>query len=165
MFSLFFIVPFQYNFIVMLVQTLSALFSRDLLKLKAEINAYQTASNLWKVEPGIGNSAGNLCLHLMGNLNHFIGATLGLTGYVRDRPKEFSDKDIPVKKLNLMIDETINMVHSVLSNFSSENLSKEFPLLVFEEKTSNEYMLVHLSTHLAYHLGQINYHRRLIDHR
>lgn len=42
-------------------------------------------------------------------------------------------------------------------------LQQEYPILVFESKTSTEFFLIHLSTHLAYHLGQINYHRRLLD--
>ena len=56
---------------------------------------YKNEEDVWKIKEGISNSAGNLTLHLLGNLNHFIGATLGNTGYVRERDKEFSLKNIP----------------------------------------------------------------------
>ncbi len=69
----------------MLNELLSEFFERDIIKLKEEIVLYKDETNLWKVENKISNSAGNLCLHLIGNLNHFIGATVGNTGYVRQR--------------------------------------------------------------------------------
>jgi hypothetical protein len=71
------------------------IFERDLNKLLQEINLYKDENSLWQIKEGIGNSGGNLCLHLMGNLNHFMGAVLGGTGYVREREKEFSLKNIP----------------------------------------------------------------------
>ena len=147
----------------MLNETLKALFKRDLTKLKVEIESYQKESNIWIVGDGIANSAGNLCLHLIGNLNAFIGAELGKTGYVRNRPLEFTEKDIPREVLIARIEETIIVVDTVLGRLTAAELAADFPLVVFEQKTSTQYMLVHLATHLAYHLGQINYHRRLLD--
>jgi len=147
----------------MLTETLKLLFSRDLKRLKAEIESYQSESSLWLVEPNIANSAGNLCLHLIGNLNTYIGATLGGTDYVRNRPLEFSLKNIPQSELIIKIEETIVTIEQTLGKLSQEDMTAEFPLLVFEEKTSTEFFLVHLTTHLSYHLGQINYHRRLLD--
>ena len=147
----------------MLTDTLKKLFKRDLQKLIAEINAYQKEETLWKLENDISNSAGNLCLHLVGNLHHFIGSQLGKTGYVRNRPLEFSLKGVSRATLIQQVEETIQMIETTLDQLSSEQLQAEYPLLVFKEKTSVEYMLVHLTTHLAYHLGQINYHRRLLD--
>ncbi|HEY5407636.1 MAG TPA: hypothetical protein VIJ92_11120 [Ginsengibacter sp.] len=75
--------------------TIAALFERDINKLIEEINLYKNEEDIWKIKEGISNSSGNLTLHLLGNLNHFIGATLGNTGYVRERDKEFSLKNIP----------------------------------------------------------------------
>ena len=147
----------------MLTETLKLLFSRDLKRLKAEIESYQSESSLWLVEPNIANSAGNLCLHLIGNLNTYIGATLGGTDYVRNRPLEFSLKNIPQSELIIKIEETIVTIEQTLGKLSQEDMTAEFPLLVFEEKTSTEFFLIHLTTHLSYHLGQINYHRRLLD--
>lgn len=147
----------------MLLDTLKSLFLRDLIKLKDEILAYKSEQAIWKTADGISNSAGNLCLHLVGNLNHFIGATLGETGYIRNRPIEFSTKDVPRNELVNMVDDTIQMVENTLDKITDERLKEDFPILVFENKTSTEYFLVHLTTHLAYHVGQINYLRRLLD--
>ncbi len=145
------------------IEVLQKLFKRDLQKLKQEIELYRDEANLWKVDKSILNSGGNLCLHLIGNLNAFIGAAIGNTGYVRQRDREFSDKDVPRSELVKMIDETILIVEQSLHQLTAEEWKGEFPLKVFAEKTSLEYMLMHLSTHLAYHLGQLNYHRRLLD--
>jgi uncharacterized damage-inducible protein DinB len=146
----------------MLTQTLKILFKRDLTRLISELESYNNEQNIWLVEKGISNSAGNLCLHLIGNLNTYIGAVLGKTGYIRDRPSEFSLKNIPRKELIEKIEATIQVVEEALTNLSDSDLTKEFPMLVFDEMTTSEYLLVHLTTHLTYHLGQINYHRRLI---
>lgn len=147
----------------MLTNTLKKLFERDLNKLKSELELYQNEANLWSVQKNISNSAGNLCLHLLGNLNHFIGATLGKTNYIRNRELEFSSKNIPRTALLAQIDEVLLIINTSLDKLQEQDLQDDFPILVFVEKTSVEFFLVHLSTHLAYHLGQINYHRRLID--
>jgi uncharacterized damage-inducible protein DinB len=147
----------------MLIETLQQLFKRDLLKLKTEIESYQHESNLWLTDKTVSNSAGNLCLHLIGNLNHFIGAEFGKTGYIRNRPLEFSDKDVPRETLIQKINDTIIVVDTALSKITDDQLQQDYPIIVFAEKMSNEYFLIHLATHLAYHLGQINYHRRLLD--
>ena len=149
----------------MLIESLKILFNRDLNKLKTEIESYQNESDIWKIQKGIANSAGNLCLHLVGNLNTYIGAEFGKTGYIRNRALEFSLKDIPRAELIQKIEETIVVVNNALNIISEEELKMEFPLLVFENKTCTEFMLIHLTTHLAYHLGQINYHRRLLDNK
>lgn len=146
----------------MLIEALKSLFNRDLNKLKEEIEAYQTESQLWLIDKNISNSAGNLCLHLIGNLNTYIGAELGKTGYIRDRPLEFSAKDIPKNQLISKIDETILVVNNTLDSLTDANLETIYPQIVFEKEMTTGFFLVHLSTHLAYHLGQINYHRRLV---
>jgi hypothetical protein len=147
----------------MLIETVKSIFSRDLLRLKSEINLYKDESNLWIVEDNIANSAGNLCLHLIGNLNTYIGAEFGKTNYIRNRELEFSLKNISKKGLIEQIDNTILVVEMSLNNITKEQLKNEHPILVFDKKTTLEFLLVHLTTHLSYHLGQINYHRRLLD--
>lgn len=147
----------------MLVETLKLLFNRDLLRLKSEINLYEDESKIWIVEKNIANSAGNLCLHLLGNLNTYIGAAFGNTNYIRNRELEFSLKNISKKELIDQIDSTIAVVEMSLNNITEEELKSEYLILVFDKKSTLEYLLVHLTTHLAYHLGQINYHRRLLD--
>jgi uncharacterized damage-inducible protein DinB len=147
----------------MISQTLTTLIIRDLQKLKTELELYQHETNIWKIDKNIANTAGNLCLHLVGNLNTYIGATLGNTGYVRNRDAEFALKNIPRAELILKIEATIQMIQEILPAVDEKTLAKEYPLLVLKEKTSTEYFLVHLTAHLSYHLGQVNYHRRLLD--
>ena len=147
----------------MLIDTLKMIFSRDLLKLKTEIELYKDEKNIWATDKNIANSGGNLCLHLIGNLNSYIGREIGKTDYVRNRELEFTQKDVARTELINKIDDTVAVVQNALSKLTEQELNKEYPLLVFDKKTSTEYFLVHLAAHLSYHLGQINYHRRLLD--
>ena len=147
----------------MLLETLNSLFHRDLTRVGTELSQYRDEQLIWAVPPGIANSAGNLCLHLIGNLNTYVGAELGQTGYVRQRDLEFSLRDVPRPVLLAQLNETIITVNRTLTTLDESVLDEEYPLLVFEKKTSTGYLLVHLATHLAYHLGQINYHRRLVE--
>jgi uncharacterized damage-inducible protein DinB len=147
----------------MLIQTLKTLFNRDLEKLSQEINAYKNEKNIWLTEDGISNSAGNLCLHLLGNLNTYIGAEIGKTGYIRNRDLEFSMKDVTRQELLEGITKVKEIVQRSLDLMKDHELEQEYSLLVFKEKTSTGYFLVHLAVHLGYHLGQVNYHRRMLD--
>jgi uncharacterized damage-inducible protein DinB len=147
----------------MIIETLKILFNRDLKRLINEIEQYNIEADIWKVKGQINNSAGNLCLHLVGNLNTYIGRELGKTGYLRNRELEFSSKDVPRQELIQKVKNTIAIINQSLDNFDENLLETEYPILVFDKKTSTEYLLVHLTTHLTYHLGQINYHRRLIE--
>jgi hypothetical protein len=147
----------------MLINTLINIFERDLNRLINEIELYKNENDIWKIKNGISNSGGNLCLHLIGNLNAFIGKELGSTNYVRNRELEFSLKNIPRQELISMLYETIAVVKESLSQLSNEELENQYPILVLSEKTTTGYFLVHLATHLTYHLGQVNYHRRLLE--
>ena len=147
----------------MLIETLKLLFNRDLVRLRSEIEQYNSEAGIWIVKGQIANSAGNLCLHLVGNLNTYIGKELGKTGYVRNRELEFSLKNVPRVELITKIENTIEMINQTLDNLDKNILETEYPILVFDHKTSTEFLLVHLASHLSYHLGQINYHRRLIE--
>lgn len=147
----------------MLIESLQTLFNRDLNKLKTEILLYQDEKNIWHIEKSIANSAGNLCLHLIGNLNTYLGSVIGKTNYIRNRELEFFQKDISRYELINKIEDTIIVVTDALNKLTDQALQEEYPILVFEKKTSTLYFLIHLTTHLAYHLGQINYHRRLLD--
>ena len=147
----------------MRTETLIKIFKRDLNKLKIEIESYSKENNLWKVEKGISNSAGNLCLHIIGNLNTFIGAEFGVTDYKRQRDLEFSLKDVPRTELIKQIEETTIIVEKAIERLTEEDFMKEYSRRVFEDKMTTEFFLIHLTAHLSYHLGQINYHRRLLD--
>lgn len=147
----------------MLIESFKSLIVRDLLKLKQEVESYKDESKLWVIDAGISNSAGNLCLHLLGNINHFIGATLGNTGYVRNRDLEFSQKNIPVEVLAAQIDDTVGAAENTFDKMLTGSLDQEYPLVFNSQKLTTEQMLVNIVSHLNYHLGQINYHRRLLD--
>ena len=145
----------------MITEILSQLYQRDLDKLKIEVGQYASDEQLWTVPDGISNSGGNLALHLVGNLKHFIGAVLGKSGYVRDRDAEFGSKNVSKDDLITAIDETSEVVTSTLANLTDDNIAAVYPIEVFGHPMTTEAFLIHLSTHLNYHLGQINYHRRL----
>ncbi|CAN5443178.1 hypothetical protein BH11BAC2_BH11BAC2_10280 [soil metagenome] len=147
----------------MIQKTIAELFHRDLMKLKDEIKLYKQESDLWKVAPGISNSGGNLCLHLIGNLQHFIGADLGNTGFIRNRDAEFSDKDIPISDLVNSIEKLTPEVEHIISTLSDEKFHGDFPEAKRGKVETTDHMLMHLFGHLSYHLGQINYHRRLLS--
>jgi uncharacterized damage-inducible protein DinB len=147
----------------MLLSILKSLFLRDLAKLKTEIELYKDERNIWLIDKQVSNTAGNLCLHLVGNLNAYIGAEFGKTGYIRNRPLEFSLRDIPRAELVKSIDEAILMIDTSLDKITDEQLTEEYPQEVAGGKVATGYFLTHLASHLAYHLGQINYHRRLLD--
>jgi hypothetical protein len=146
----------------MMIQPYLEFFLRDLNKLKEEIQLYKNENDLWKVESEIQNSAGSLALHLIGNLKHFIGAQIGFTGYVRNRDREFSDRNISREKIVFEVEEAISIVKTVLPTIKDEDFSKEFPLEMYGAKRNTGYIILSLSTHFCYHLGQINYHRRLL---
>jgi uncharacterized damage-inducible protein DinB len=139
------------------------LFTRDLEKLRSEISSYTDENKMWEISGEIKNSAGNLCLHICGNLQHFIGAVLGNSDYTRKRDLEFSRKNVPVKEMVLEIDKTLQIVQKTLNELKEKKLEETFPINVFGYDITTGFFLTHLTTHLNYHLGQINYHRRLLD--
>lgn len=147
----------------MIIEELQSLFIRDLTKLKTEIEAYRDEKTVWKTDKDILNSAGNLCLHLVGNLNTYIGAQLGNSGYIRQRDLEFSLKDLPGSELVGQIEKTMEMILFSFGKLTEEDLKKEYPIEPLGYKMTTGYFLIHLLGHLNYHLGQVNYHRRLLD--
>ena len=144
-----------------MTQDLIKLYQRDLAKLVVELEAYPNEASLWLVAPEIKNPAGNLALHLVGNLNQFIGVDLGGTDYKRDRDAEFKLKSVPRAELIAMVKATMSMIETVLSGLDSLKLGQVFPKEVLGYPMSTNYFLLHLYGHLSWHLGQINYHRRL----
>ena len=137
-------------------------FERDLNKLIEEINLYKNENDIWQTKEGINNSAGNLVLHLLGNLNHFIGKTLGNSDYLRKRDEEFSLKNIPREKLISDLNSLKETIKNTLPKLSDEDLKKDFSLKIRDESFSTENMLIYLLAHLNYHLGQVNYLRRMM---
>ena len=146
-----------------MINTFTQLYLRELEKLKTEISAYEDEKKIWEISGDIKNSAGNLCLHLCGNLQHFIGSVLGNSGYIRNRDAEFSRKDVPIRELVAEIELTKKAVENALKELKEEDLQKTYPINVFGYEMTTEYLLTNMAAHLTYHLGQINYHRRLLD--
>lgn len=147
----------------MITEPLKALFNRDLNQLKAEVKLFKTADNLWVTKNGISNSAGNLSLHICGNLKHFFGTVLGNTGYIRQREREFSAKNIPVTELLQEIEEAQQVVNQVLSTVTASDLELIYPVSLWDTTFTTEFFIIHLHSHLTYHLGQINYLRRILE--
>jgi uncharacterized damage-inducible protein DinB len=143
-------------------KSISEIILRDLDKLQKEIEQYPSEESVWVIKGDIKNSAGTLVLHLCGNLQHYIGVGLGKSGYKRDRDKEFSIRNVSRAELINEIGKARLAVKSSLENLSDDNLETEYTLPVFDHAMTNQYFMIHLSAHLGYHLGQVNYHRRLL---
>jgi hypothetical protein len=143
-----------------LVSSIAAIFDRDLRALRREVEAYPDERELWIRVPGITNVAGNLVLHLAGNLQYYIGAVLGRTGYVRDRPAEFARRDVPRAELLREIEAARSAVKAALEG--RVDVDAEFPESIVGMRVRTGDYLIHLVTHFAYHLGQLDYHRRIV---
>lgn len=135
-------------------------YTKDLDSLAKEIELCNEET-LWMVLPGITNSIGNLTQHLIGNLNHFIGATLGETGYVRNREAEFSERYLSKIEMIAKIKETAQMLDQVLDSLTEADFQKKYPHEPFGYPMTAGHMILKLASHLGYHLGQINYLRRI----
>ena len=146
-----------------MLQGLQEILIRDLGKLYTEINLFTDEANLWKTTGHITNSAGNLCLHLCGNLNTYIGAILGKSGYVRDRQAEFSRRDVPKAELLKVVEQTKELVAHTLQQLQPADLEQNYPDPIFGYPMTTGFFLLHLTAHLSYHLGQINYLRRVLE--
>ncbi|MEM6734609.1 MAG: DinB superfamily protein [Bacteroidota bacterium] len=141
---------------------LKKLFVRDLNKLMEEINAYSDEASLWMKQGNIKNSAGNLVMHICGNLQYYIGTTLAGTDYIRDRSFEFEGK-MKIHQLHDEIDKTLEVIKFFFESSTEELYEKNYPVEVFGFHMSTFYFIIHLQGHLNYHLGQINYHRRILS--
>jgi len=142
--------------------SLAAIYARELTTLRLEVEAYPSEADLWKLVPGIANCGGSLALHLAGNLLHFIGANLGGTGYRRNRDAEFGDRDVPRAVMLQHIDDAIRVVPKTVAGLGPEVLDADYPDLVAGVRLNTADFLLHLACHLDYHLGQLDYHRRIV---
>ena len=135
---------------------------RELRAVKREIEAYPDEASLWRPVPGISNTGGTLALHVAGNLRHFFGAILGHDGFTRDREAEFARRDVPRAELLEGIDAAIASVEGTLKALSDDAMAAPYPEPIAKRTLPTSVWLMHLATHLAYHLGQIDYHRRAV---
>lgn len=138
-------------------------FIKDLESLTKEIELCDEETVLWYVVPGITNSIGNLTQHLIGNLNHFIGATMGDTGYLRNREAEFAERYFTKAEMISELEKTTGMLQKVLGSLTDEQLEKIYPYETFGYSMTTNHMITKLASHLGYHLGQINYLRRILQ--
>jgi hypothetical protein len=141
---------------------LSRLIRRELTSLRDELLAYPDERAMWEVPKGLPNSGGNLALHLIGNLRYFVGTQLGATGYVRDRDAEFAKRNVPRAELIAGIEAAADEVTRTLATLDAAQLDKPFPVEVGGNRLQTGLFLQHLASHLAYHLGQVDYHRRIV---
>jgi hypothetical protein len=143
-----------------MIDDLRRVFRRDLTTLAREVALYPDDASLWKGVPGQPTAGGNLALHLCGNLRHFLGTTLGGTGYVRQRDLEFNRKDVTRAELQAEIETTAGDVDAALAKLEPSRLAEPFPIEIGGASLPTGVVLAHLATHLAFHLGQLDYHRR-----
>jgi hypothetical protein len=145
-----------------LADHLTRLFVRDLGTFRRELELFPDDETLWRVPPGVSNSGGTLTLHACGNLRHFVGAGLGETGYVRDRDAEFSRRGVSRAELLREIEQTIAEVRGALSSVDPKRFDQPWPQQVGGVTLPTGLFLIHLTTHLAFHLGQVGYLRRIL---
>ena len=144
------------------IEEIGKVFDRDIQKTIDEVTMYEREEDIWILPSGINNSAGTLALHLAGNLQHFIGSVLGNSGYERNRPEEFGARNVSKAVILSELSKAKEVVNKTLSNLEPDMAKGNFPIPFIKETVSNYFLLVHLASHLNYHLGQINYHRRLL---
>ena len=147
----------------MLNTLLSNFYERDIRKLIEEVNLFKNEENLWRTQGSVKNSCGNLVLHIIGGLNYLIGAKLAQTGYVRDRDQEFTRKGVERKVLVAQLEALIPVIKETFDRLTPERMEAEYPIPFDDAKRTNSYVLVQLSLHLNYHLGQVNYLRRILE--
>ncbi len=143
------------------IEELRELLNRDLDRLESELQKISD-DQLWETVPGVVNSVGVLAQHIVGNLNHFVGTALGNTEYIRNREREFTTTGISVDKLIKDVNDTSQMMNRVLDNLDKDDLSNPYPMDIPMDYSVNKF-LIHLYSHLNYHLGQANYLRRILS--
>lgn len=135
---------------------------RDLGTFEVELANFPDDASVWSMHPQIPNTTGTLVLHVAGNLRHFVGATLGATGYVRDRDAEFSTRNLARRELLVLLHAARDEVDATLRMLDEARLDEPYPLEIGGTTLTTGQFLVHLATHLAYHLGQADIHRRVV---
>lgn len=147
----------------MLLEDLKALYLRGIADVQRELDLYPDEPSLWQTLPGLPNSAGNIILHLAGGLQYLFGSTLGQTGYIRDREAEFSRRDVPRGELTKELDAARAAVLAGFTKLTPAGLEQPFPTRISDDaEFSTRLTLLQLLSHLSYHLGQIDYHRRAV---
>ncbi len=145
-----------------LARDLSLLLVRELEGVRREVELFSDDASLWRTLPGVTNSAGNLAMHVAGNLQHYVGAVLGGTGYVRNRDAEFSRRSGSRAEVVAELDAAIKAVRTVLPAVPSDRIDAPYPETINGAPIRTGLFLCHLATHAAFHLGQLGYLRRAV---
>jgi hypothetical protein len=146
----------------MFLENLQALYLREVATLERELDLYPDDESVWKILPGLPNSGGTIFLHVAGSLQHFFGATLGKTGYLRNREAEFTKRDVPRAELKKELEAARGSVKAAFANLTEDTLGQPFPAKFTDTEFSTQLTLLQFLSHLAYHLGQLDYHRRAV---
>jgi uncharacterized damage-inducible protein DinB len=146
----------------MLLDVMQAILRRDIAGVRRSVEAYPDDETPWEQRPGLPNAGGTLALHVAGNIQHYIGAALGRSGYRRDRDAEFARRGVPRGEMLAELDAADRAVVRGFAELSERSLDEAFPEPIAKRTVTTEAFLVHIATHLAYHLGQIDYHRRVV---
>jgi uncharacterized damage-inducible protein DinB len=140
---------------------LAVLFERDLTRLIQELRAFPDTASIWKTAPGVANAAGTLALHLEGGLRHFIGWRLGRIEYKRDRPLEFTARDVERDEIIARLEAVKASIPKVIAALTDAQLDAIDPDNGADKPMTTRQWLIHLYGHLNYHLGQVDYLRRV----
>lgn len=146
----------------MLWQSVIAILDRDLRALRREVEAYPDEESLWLTPAGLPNSGGTLALHLAGNVQHYLGARLGGTGYVRDRLAEFARRNVPRSEIVREIEAARKSLGAAESRLGGSDLTGDLPEVIGNLRVETGDYLIHLVSHFTFHLGQLDYHRRIV---
>jgi len=145
-----------------LAAELADLFQRDLTRLVQQVHAFANREVLWECPPGITNSAGNLMLHLEGNLREYVCRLLGGLPYQRERDREFSSTGVSGSDIAARLEEVSRLVPGAIRQLTKEQMEAAYPENPLGKTLTTQQFLIHLNGHLNYHLGQIDYLRRLL---
>jgi hypothetical protein len=135
---------------------------RELEGFEREVSLFPDDESVWQTLPGLTNTAGNLALHVAGNLQHYIGTVLGNTAYKRDRNLEFSRRSGTRAEVVSELRQAATVVRHVLTSIHEDKLAAEFPEMIMGMKFRTGLFLVHLCAHAGFHLGQAGYLRRTL---
>jgi DinB superfamily len=132
---------------------------RDLARRARELAENLSEEQFWARPYPYGNSFGHLTLHLIGNLNYYIGAQIARTGYVRDREREFTEEAHPSKEEVLRrLDEAVELVIATLETQSVENWSDAYEAVGATDFVKNRFSIfLRCATHFHHHVGQMIY--------
>ncbi len=141
---------------------IAELYRRDLTRMAQEVAAFPDDEALWRVMPGVTNSAGNLVLHLEGNLREYLGRQLAGVDYARNRKQEFSQRGLSGAELSARIDALKQTIPAIVEALPPEDFAKLYPQNVFGKPITTGQFVIHLHGHFSWHLGQIDYLRRVL---